>query len=64
MNARNAAAQANPHRAPTAAAVQRRGIRRGRPYAVVFEVHEQKITAVREYFDTAYAKCVLFPDSW
>ena len=32
-------------------------------YAVVFEVHDNKITAVREYFDTAYAQRVLFADA-
>src|SRR6185437_12997606 len=30
-------------------------------YAVVFEVRGEQITAVREYFDTAYAQRVLFP---
>jgi uncharacterized protein len=29
-------------------------------YAVVFEIHDDRITAVREYFDTAYAQRVLF----
>jgi ketosteroid isomerase-like protein len=29
-------------------------------YAVVFIVHAAKIVAVREYFDTAYARRVLF----
>jgi ketosteroid isomerase-like protein len=29
-------------------------------YAVVFEVQDERITAVREYFDTAYAQRVLF----
>ncbi len=32
-------------------------------YAVVFEVHQGKIAAVREYFDTAYAKRILFADA-
>ncbi|MFF5293071.1 nuclear transport factor 2 family protein [Paractinoplanes globisporus] len=40
--------------------------RDGRPYendyAVVFVVRDGKIAAVREYFDTAYAKRVLFGD--
>jgi ketosteroid isomerase-like protein len=31
-------------------------------YAVVFEVRGDRITAVREYFDTAYAQRVLFPE--
>jgi ketosteroid isomerase-like protein len=31
-------------------------------YAVVFEVRDDLITAVREYFDTAYARRVLFPE--
>ena len=31
-------------------------------YAVVFEVRGDQITAVREYFDTAYAQRVLFPE--
>jgi ketosteroid isomerase-like protein len=31
-------------------------------YAVVFEVRDDRITAVREYFDTAYAGRVLFPE--
>lgn len=31
-------------------------------YAVVFEVQDDRITAVREYFDTAYARRVLFPE--
>jgi ketosteroid isomerase-like protein len=32
-------------------------------YAVVFEVRDNRITAVREYFDTAYAQRVLFTDA-
>ena len=32
-------------------------------YAVVFEVRDDRITAVREYFDTAYAQRVLFADA-
>jgi len=38
--------------------------RDGRPYenddAVVFEVRDERIAAVREYFDTGYAQRVLF----
>jgi ketosteroid isomerase-like protein len=32
-------------------------------YAVVFEVRDDRITAVREYFDTAYAQRVLFANA-
>ena len=40
--------------------------RRGEPYENfcigVFDVHDGKIVAVREYMDTAYAKRMLFAD--
>ena len=32
-------------------------------YAVVFQIRGDKIAAVREYFDTAYARRVLFSDA-
>jgi uncharacterized protein (TIGR02246 family) len=44
----------------TSRAVTRDGRRYENDYAVVFVIRDEKIAAVREYFDTGYAQRVLF----